>query len=130
MKALAGEFGPLQEWQRTGYQLGLEQGTLCDTLIWGTAFYPSEGYHYGETTRSGYPCSLRVAASNTLPGGEGPPHWFVWTQRSGIRQVLDTGAAWNDPVARQRGAELWVDMWVWEETDFPTGVYRAAIIER
>lgn len=133
-KALRGDYGALAEWQRVGYQLGLDQGVTANSLIWATQYFPAEGYHYGETTASGYPCSLRVAAATAIPLFS-----FVWTEATGIRQVLDTGAKWNDEIAERKGARVgagaptyWVDFWVWREGDygFSTAVIRAAVILR
>lgn len=104
-KALRGDYGPLQEWQRVGYQRGLEKGAT-PLPVWVTTYYPEEGFARGEATASGYGCSERVAAANLLP------RWcFVWLPSVGLRQVLDCGARANDRVAQRRGAACWVDLW-------------------
>lgn len=125
-KALAGDFGPLQEWQRRGYQIGLEAGTLQKTA-WVTTYYPQEGFTTKSRTASGYPCSLRVCAANLED-----QYTFVWFPNPcHLRQVLDTGAHFNDRIARApkgtpvhvsyrgrewtaygKGADLWLDLWV------------------
>ena len=45
-------------------------------------------------------------AANELPGFA-----FVWSNATGLRQVLDTGASYNDRVARRKGADHWLDFW-------------------
>lgn len=107
VKALRGDFGPLEEWQRVGYEQALRHGVVW-AEAWVTQYYPQEGHHRGDETRWGYPVDERCAAANELPGFS-----FVWSNRFGLRQVLDTGADRNDRVARSRwGAEHWVDIWV------------------
>ena len=126
-KAVRGDYGRLAYWQRVGYEEGLRRGATCTTRVWATQFFPAEGYDYGEETRSGYGCSLRVAAATAIP-----LYSFVWTGRTGIRQVLDTGSPRNDRVARGKGARMWIDFWVWHEGDygFVTRVMPAAVIMR
>jgi hypothetical protein len=47
-----------------------------------------------------------MAASNRLP------QWsWVWTPQTGIRQVLDRGAKWNDRKADKAGCDSWLDIW-------------------
>jgi len=159
VKAVNGEFGEIAEWQRVGYQVGLEASnrerairqeragqatgpsirqqqrradlktglSIRQTTAWVTQYYPAEGYARGEETASGYGCSERVAAATALPLFS-----FVWIEQVGIRQVLDTGAARNDAIARAKGAEMWVDIWVERPGDFgfETGVMEATIIGR
>jgi len=159
VKALAGEFGELEEWQRVGYQVGLEASnrerairqeragqatgpsirqqqrradlktgpSIRQTTAWVTQYYPAEGYARGEETASGYGCSERVAAATALPLFS-----FVWIEQVGIRQVLDTGSRRNDVIARRKGAEMWVDIWVERPGDFgfDSGVMEATIIGR
>ncbi|MEA3400768.1 MAG: hypothetical protein U9R79_05915 [Armatimonadota bacterium] len=105
-KALRGDYGQLQEWQRVGYQQALRHGVVWADA-WVTVYYPQEGHRPGDRTRWGWPVDERCAAANELPG-----YAFVWCNASGIRQVLDTGADRNDRVARRKGAEHWVDFWV------------------
>lgn len=60
-------------------------------------------------------CSERVVGANLLT-----PYSFVWvgtskpngTVQGEIRQVLDTGADYNDRIAETKGADLWLDYWV------------------
>jgi hypothetical protein len=105
VQALNGEFGPLEEWQRVGYRRALEVG-FRRTTGWLTTYYPEEGFYRGKGTRYGYGVDERCAAANRLPA-----RTFVWHPKTGIRQVLDTGASSNDSVAHRRGAELWIDFW-------------------
>lgn len=111
VKALRGDYGQLAEWQRVGYARGLEVGAV-PVRVWATTYYPEEGFPRGARTASGYGCSERVAACNRLPA-----RTFVWTQQSGIRQVLDTGARSNDARAERLGADMWMDVWEEHEGD-------------
>ena len=104
-KAVVLGLWPLQEWQRVGYQRGLDIGAR-KARAWLTSYYPEEGFPRGQMCRWGYPVSERVAAANRLPA-----RTFVWHPRTGIRQVLDTGARSNDRVAERKGAAFWCDFW-------------------
>lgn len=107
VKALRGDFGQLAEWQRVGYARGLDIGATRKRA-WVTTYFPEEGHHRGDETASGYGCSERVASANLIPRRS-----FVWTQATGLRQVLDRGASSNDDRARRKPyyAELWIDFW-------------------
>lgn len=108
-KALAGEYGDLERWQEKAYQYALAQGTAPAGLCWQTYYTPYEGYDRGEATAHGYGCSERTAAANAIPA-----HWYVMVELPGgwtVRQIQDTGASFNDPVARRKGAKLWIDLW-------------------
>ena len=106
MRALAGEFGELRDWQEEGYRRGLESGVTCDTKAWITVYGPWEG-RQGRIDMRGRPCSWRTAAANEIPEGA-----WVWSPADGrLRQVRDCGATNNDRIARRRGAALWVDLW-------------------
>lgn len=104
--ALNGHYGPLEEWQRVGYQQLLREGVVWADA-WVTTYYPSEGFPRGQGTRWGFPVDERCAAANELPA-----YSFIWIPGIGIRQVLDTGADSNDSVARRKGADHWLDLWV------------------
>lgn len=110
-KALRGDYGELAPWQAVGYARGLEIGATT-ARVWTTSFFPAEGFPRGAETRWGYGCSERVVACNRLPA-----RTFVWTQQSGIRQVLDTGARSNDARAERLGADMWMDVWEEHEGD-------------
>ncbi len=105
VKALRGDYGPLQEWQRVAYQRGLDIGAR-QVRAWVTTYYPEEGFPRGQMCRWGYPVSERVAAANLLPA-----RTFIWLPEAGVRQVLDTGARSNDAVAQRLGGSLWLDIW-------------------
>jgi len=110
-KALRGDFGKLQEWQRVGYAQFMEHGPTWKRA-WCTDYFPDEGFPRGQGTRWSYPVNERCAACNELPGFS-----FVWSNRFGIRQVLDTGADSNDRHARngtkhRPSAGHWLDIWV------------------
>jgi hypothetical protein len=110
-KALAGAYGELADWQKVGYQQFVKHGPTWQSA-WTTQYYPSEGFWRGKGTRWSYPVNERCAAANELPGFS-----FVWSNRFGIRQVLDTGADSNDRHARdgtahRLPADHWLDIWV------------------
>lgn len=107
VRALAGEFGPLQPWQREAYTLGLKRGVTVRGRAWVTAYYPWEG-RSGRVDCRGNRCTPRTAAANRLPYGT-----YVWVANPcGLRQVLDRGARSNDRIADRRGCDLWVDLWM------------------
>ena len=106
LRSTRGEFGPLQQWQADGYTKLLDAGGVRKTA-WVTQYYPSEGFQRGQGTRWGVGVNERVIAANELPA-----HSWVIILDVGIRQVLDTGANSNDSVARRRGADHWLDLWV------------------
>ena len=106
-KALRGEFGKLSGWQMAGYKLAISCKSITK-IAWLTTYCPQEGFWRGKGCRWGIGTSERVAAANLLPAKtylwiSNPPH---------LRQVWDTGAKWNDQVARRKGADLWIDLWV------------------
>jgi len=106
-KALRGDFGTLKPWQIIGYNLALT-GKTTVKLAWLTTYYPQEGFWRGKGCRWGIGTSERVAAANLLPAKT-----YVWiSSPPHLRQVWDTGAKWNDRVARRKGAALWCDLWV------------------
>lgn len=120
MKALAGVYGPLQEWQRVAYTQFVTHEPVA-RVAWTTTYYPPR-FPRGQKTRWGFPVDERCAAANELPAFS-----FVWHPQVGVRQVLDTGADWNDCVARERvltlpdgrrvdhshraPADHWLDLW-------------------
>lgn len=127
-KALAGDFGKLADWQRKGYEAGLCRHRVKMCFL--TQYYPQENKAFRRKKDGGNccrwwdaGCSERVIAANRLPA-----YSFVWIARPAMmRQVLDTGAAYNDRVARAdpaewvtfpgggawgKGADLWADLWV------------------
>ena len=119
-KALAGDFGPLADWQRTGYQLGLDRGVTATARLVTTQYNGDEPD--GVRDRYGNACSLRhcaVAKRLVLQRGSGWERAFVWTPRGGLRQVLDCGANSNERTDGYRRAldaagwtdARWVDVW-------------------
>jgi hypothetical protein len=106
IRSIRGEFGPLQTWQERGYIKFLDEGGVKKTA-WVTQYYPSEGFPRGQGTRWGVGVNERVIAANELPASS----WVI-ILNVGIRQVLDTGANSNDSVARKKGADHWLDLWV------------------
>ena len=106
-RALRGDFGPLQPWQRRAYSVGLALGVTADRTAWLTAYY---GTHAdGKVDRYGNKCTWRTAAARDE---QVPRYSYVWTPQSGIRQVLDTGSRENIRRAQKRGACTWIDAWV------------------
>ena len=108
-KALRGDYGKLQRWQHEGYSRGLRAGVTTSRTLVLTQYNGREAS--GKRDRRGKPCTLRTCASNRIP-----QYAWVWTERTGLRQVLDTGARANDRVARSKGG-TWVDVW------YPTAEY-------
>jgi len=106
VKALRGDYGELAEWQERGYIAAISCGVDW-RRAWATQYYPSEGFPRGQACSTGYPVDERVAAANELPA-----YAWVWSNTTGLRQVLDCGARRNDRVARRKGADLWIDFWV------------------
>jgi hypothetical protein len=121
-KALRGDFGRLADWQRAAYQRGLNAGVSTDLRLVVTAYHGGEG-RQGQVDRYGRPCTMRTAACNKLPRRS-----YVWTERWGLRQVLDCGAERNDNcytadnqltafghahahAGWQMGTGLWLDLW-------------------
>lgn len=105
-KALRGDYGKLQRWQHEGYSRGLRAGVTTNRTLVLTQYNGREAS--GKTDRRGRACTMRTAASNRIP-----EYSYIWTERTGLRQVLDTGAHSNDRKARGIGG-TWVDIW------FPT----------
>lgn len=104
VKALRGDFGKLHDWQRKAYQKGLARGITADMRLLVTAYYGTEAS--GRRDRYGNPCTWRTAASNRLHRKA-----YVWTERWGMRQVLDCGAKGNDDDADEAGCDSWLDLW-------------------
>lgn len=117
VKALAGTYGKLEAWQRHGYALGLVTGAEANRLMVLTQYNGGEG-RAGRVDRRGRPCSLRTSASNLLPYRS-----YIWTEKSGLRQVLDCGARRNDGMARRVAKRCGWDDWhraVWVDVWYPT----------
>jgi hypothetical protein len=113
VRALRGDYGKLQPWQRAGYQRGLQQGVTTRHLVFLTAYYATEVG--GKYDRRGEPCTMRHAAANRVPQG-----CCVWT-KFGLRKVLDSGAQSNDAYARDHRAAFWVDYWYPHRAHCPFG---------
>lgn len=140
VRALRGDFGPLQPWQRRAYSVGLAQGVRADKTAWLTHYLGSHAD--GKRDRWGNPCTLRHAAARDeqIPSRyrdeEGKLRLievYVWTP-FGVRQVLDTGAKSNirraqrppDPDDPWKGGAgpgaIWIDYWYPARRDAPFGV--------
>lgn len=102
-KALRGDYGKLQRWQHEGYSRGLRDGVTASRTLVLTQYNGREAS--GKRDRHGNPCTLRTCASNLIPENS-----YIWTERTGLRQVLDTGARSNDGIARRKGG-IWCDIW-------------------
>jgi len=101
-------------WQLAAYKRGMAQGVTASRVFVTTQYNGNEAD--GKHDRYGNRCTLRTAASNKLP-----KRAFIWTDDSGMRQVLDCGSTGNDyfvahPPKRYRGmwppeTAVWVDVW-------------------
>lgn len=114
IKALAGDYGQLQPWQRYAYARGLVDGVKATKLLVLTQYNAKEG-RFGQVDRRGQPCTKHTCASNRLPYG-----CYVWTNKTGLRQVRDCGASRNDTIARRIAQKhghsnwrnaIWIDVW-------------------
>ena len=65
----------------------------------------------GHKDGRGIPCTLRTAASNRITRDT-----CIWTEASGLRQILDSGSHANDGRAAGMGG-TWVDAWFAHERD-------------
>lgn len=117
----------LKPWQAEAYRL-LAEGKGKRVHVFYTEFGEFEGIMRGSETHSGSGCSEKVAAANRLP--EGSFIWVRFPKGWEVREVLDTGAHWNDDVADRNGASLWVDYWRVRETPYDATVREAIIIGR
>ena len=112
-KALNGDYGTLQEWQRVGYTRLLSRGTTEQTA-WITHYWTGEP-GVGTITASGRRVEQgRTAAMLGVKWGT-----FVLVslpQGYSLRQIWDTGSRANAGRARRRGAETWIDLYVTRRT--------------
>lgn len=109
--ALRGCYGPLQDWQHQAYARGLAQGVTAEQAFVMTQYNGDEPD--GKVDGRGLPCTLRVAASNRIPR-----YRYIWTEASGVRQILDCGSRRNDMRVRKLAEThgwpanaVWVDVW-------------------
>ena len=114
-KALNGDFGELQEWQRVGYSRLLSRGATEQTA-WITAYWTGEP-GVGTVTASGRRVEQgRTAAMLGVKWGT-----FVLVslpQGYSLRQIWDTGSPANRGRAQRRGAETWIDLYVTHRTNW------------
>lgn len=96
-KVVAGEIRA-DPWQIQAYKSGLAKGVTEKTFV-VTTYSPEDGG--GRIDRHGKRCTLRTCASNKIR-----QYHYIWIERVGVRQVLDTGARSND----KKGG-IWVDIW-------------------
>lgn len=137
-KALAGQFGKLEHWQKKAYRYALAQDAHISGIAWVTHYTPREGFYRGKAVRWGQGCSERVAAAimidrawyRGLPANERDRPGLdlsrqVWTGDyvlvdlpTGwqVRQILDTGAMNNLLIARRKGCDIWIDHWTDKES--------------
>ncbi len=107
VKALAGDYGKLAEWQRKGYAAIL-RGTEPRLLVVTGYWHGEEG---GTTTAAGTHCKPGVLASNKLP------RWlYVYMPTWGrLFRVEDCGSQRNDKrddVTRHGPNAVWADVWL------------------
>ena len=120
VRALRGDFGPLERWQRNAYAWGLAQGVTIQGVATVTTYYPQEGHKRGDEMRSGVGVNERYAAVLQREWWR-YRRYYVWVQPTqnvcgqwvgGIRQVMDTGANSNHRnFAVKYGADRWLDYW-------------------
>ena len=110
VKALRGDFDSAPAWKLDAYRRGLSCGVTARHRLLVTAYLGAEPN--GRVDRRGKPCTWKTAASNRIPYGS-----YIWTERWGIRQVLDCGARSNDLKADRADCHAWVDLW------FPTAAH-------
>jgi hypothetical protein len=104
-KALRGDFGRLEGWQREGYTRLLKGHRTY--RAYRTHYGPYEG-RQGRVDAYGNPCTMRTLAANRLPRKA----YVLLIERGELRQVLDCGARSNDRrFADRRGLDCWIDTW-------------------
>lgn len=120
VKALRGDYGTLADWQRRGYQAGLNAGVTVQGTATVTTYYPQEGFPRGQATRSGAGVCEKHAAClrREWPRLRGSYVWVQPTTNSqgrlvgGIRQIMDTGANSNHSrFGTRMGSDRWLDYW-------------------
>ena len=126
VKALRGDYGKLHDWQREGYERGLKLGIPGDLRLILTQYNYNEPDgkrdRYGRDIMGHYrKYGLRhCALAKRLVANHGPmENGWVWTERYGIRQVLDCGANSNESHKEFRKARhdagwedaTWCDYW-------------------
>lgn len=108
-KAINGDYGTLQEWQRVGYSR-LLHGATVEQTAWVTHYWTGEP-GVGTVTASGRRVEQgRTAAMLGVKWGT-----FVLVslpQGYSLRQIWDTGSRANRGRAQRRGAETWIDLYV------------------
>ena len=105
-KALRGDYGKLEPFQKAGYTK-LSKGQYKTHRVWLTAYSASEGKQ-GEVDARGRRCTIETLACNKFPLGTVV---FVPSE-SRMRRVLDRGAKSNDRIAKRKGAAFWADRWM------------------
>ena len=151
-KALGGVYGELEDWQHKAYTYALAQNAQISGVAWLTHYTPWEGFYRGKAVRWGQGCSERIAAAimidrawyKGLPADKRDRPGLdlsrqVWTgdyilvklpMGWQVRQILDTGAMSNLPIARNReGCDIWIDFWTDKESlRLKSGHYPFAVI--
>ncbi len=72
MKALAGKYGNLADWQYKAYKYALAQDADIEGIAWVTSYGPWEGFMFDEACAFGYAFSDSTASSNLIPS-----HYYV-----------------------------------------------------
>jgi hypothetical protein len=105
-KALAGDFGKLDPWQREGYER-IAAGHAEKKIAWVTQY-------------SQYECSTRTASGRRVESGRtlamldvpfGTCVLIDLPTGFTLRQVWDRGSRRNLPRARRKGAQTWCDIY-------------------
>lgn len=117
-RAINGDFGPLPEWKRVGWQRVLDHGTEAAQTAWITNYWTGEPgvgtvCASGRSVEVGRTAAMLHHSGRRLRSGEFGA-FYVLELPSGyeLRQVWDTGSPANKGRARRRGAETWIDRYV------------------
>lgn len=115
----------VSEFERTAYKRIINKRIEPTKIAAITFYYPPE--RDARADAHGNRCTTRTAASNKLP-----QYTIVWIEGIGIRQILDTGAKFNDRkwcfVRKRRIADLWIDVWVPAPRDTMHRLRKVAIV--
>jgi len=112
-KALRGDFGKLDEWQRVGFSRLLENGARR-RVAWITHYWTGEP-GVNSTTASGRRVERGRTAAMLEPRDGMPYGTFVLVSLPGgyqLRQVWDTGSRRNRGRAQEKGAQTWIDLYM------------------
>ena len=117
-RAINGDFGVLEEWQRVGWQRVLDHGTDRPQTAWITNYWTGEPgvgtvCASGRSVETGRTAAMLHHTGRRLRSGEFGD-FYVLELPGGyeLRQVWDTGSPANLGRAERRGAVTWLDRYV------------------